>query len=737
MSGYGLANRLTGMAQELEGENMKKIISLFIVLLMASMVMAQSAIEFPFPVDGMIYVNGVQQSDGYEVQIKNLETGETVYQKVVGGAYYFNLNNLKLGYTERIVRKGVTYEGDIIRITACSNSPQCVYEFEIVETSPRRHDFNVVDSGVPTPEIKYVCWDGTQVSAANLCPVQPVQESTPKLTSNDAKTVAALDADYGQNIDVKAGNSKLVRLLDETLQFNDNDYDIHEEVAFKGKVLTSIDDQDYGLEPRLVLNEGDIQYRFYFDDVVDLAEITEKEPLSIKLLGRDFDIISAKNNQITFISGDEYLLQEGQSITVDGKTVSVETIGQDYIYVVSGGSGAKIYEGDTDKVNDIEVYVEEVLEDDDTPDTTVIRVGSDIKDTIKDGDDYNSGDVWSWEVSLGTNPQYIGIVNQQEYRDLDEEYQPLGVEDTISLPNNYLTLRFDSITAPKINDISFKVKDEYLSAEGDSGVLSFSSKDYDRVYVKNTGFYDNDKLLITNTKMRIGDSDVYMELGSVKILDLVIKLDMSDILYNGLSLLTDDNKYLDHYGIIFSDAENAIKDKRGFKVSVPDERPEAKISISAGKISFDVSVVNVGNKPTVVTTTTIPVVEPEPIVVTPTPAPQEPIIIEKPTEIVREVPLEQLVCADGTKVDKIQDCKEPQDFNFLWGIAIGLVGLAAAVLSYFKWGKGFSGLINYRLRLAKEAKAKGNDAEAKKQLDIAIKMTKTALDKEQAGEYKK
>ena len=105
------------------------------------------------------------------------------------------------------------------------------------------------------------------------------------------------------------------------------------------------------------------------------------------------------------------------------------------------------------------------------------------------------------------------------------------------------------------------------------------------MYIDDDGFYDMDFELITNDKVRIGDSEIYIELGnSITIGDLTIKTDLSDILYDGESFKTKDDAYLTHDGITFKDVEKCVEDANDceFTVGVPntDEAIEATISIA-------------------------------------------------------------------------------------------------------------------------------------------------------------
>jgi len=168
---------------------------------------------------------------------------------------------------------------------------------------------------------------------------------------------------------------------------------------------------------------------------------------------------------------------------------------------------------------------------------------------------------------------------------------------------------------------------------------------------------------------------------------LEIKLDMSDILYDAISFATKDEIYLDWFGIIFSDPEDAIDEQKGFKVSVPEERPEVTIS-------FNTEVTEVPIEPPVTPPVEPPVVEP-PVVTPP--------VIEPPVIIPPIVPL-----------------VEPESKVFE-----ALTGLLAIILAALgvKWRAGFLGMAKWQWN-------KGNKL-------TAIKMLLTATKRAKEDYYKK
>ena len=526
---------------------------------------------------------------------------------------------------------------------------------------------------------------GYEVSFEALeAPPEPEPEPEPtdvtKVTSNEDKSVALIEAYYGDCIDVIIQDNKLAKLIDEEIDFEGDDYNVHEEILLKGSILTSLDNEDYGLIPYLIIPEEGITYRYVFDDAIPKIEVNDDDPLEITLLGEDIEIVDITNDKITILYGEEIDLNEGET----AKGVTVNIIHDDYVSVTVGGESAKIYEGEVDEVGGIEIQVIDVIVDDDVKDIVTLRVAEDVKLDIKDGDDYNELEEWKWVITSNS----IGITNQNEYEDLEEDYLPLKEGDSITLPNDYAIIKLHSISTPEVTELDIRVKDSYLKIEG-SRDDSFADK-YDLIYVDNVGIYDEDKVLISTDKVRIGESDIYLELSGdiIKIGDLSINLDMSDITYDGESYIVEDGNFLTYDGIIFKDAENAIEDKRDFEVIVPDERPEVTITVGAE----------------------VPEEEEEEEDVEPTPEPIPPPT-PKPEVITK------IICGDGKEVDSVEKCIVPPKPEE--GIFLNLVSLLAIILGALGlgWRAGYLGLCKYYWN-------KGEKARALKMLFTATKRAK-------------
>lgn len=518
---------------------MKKLIIPVICLLFVSLVLAGP--PTPGPVKGTVIIDG-QYLDGYKVEVKNERTGEILDSTKVAslvtenGIYTFDMSKFTQGYYSAQSAPN----GDTITIS-----------FGADKVSFEANEFPYTVQTIETDDA-------------------PVQEPVDKLSSNEAKTMASIDLFYGQEVNLVIANNKIAKLLDSEIRFNGEDYDVKEEVKLVGTIKTSIDDVDYLLDPYLEISE--LSYTYTFDDLIDLEEIDKEEILEILFLGkilRISEVASAK--QVTLISGTEYDLMEGDSVEIDGKTLTIKIISSEAVSISYDGQIETIDEGEIGEVGGIEIYVEDVIEDDDGLDLTTIRVGVNIEEVIEDGDDYN--DKFEWVIDM---PNSIGIINQDPFNDL-EDNPPVKAGGVISLPEDFLDIKL-SVPSVKMYELNIEVDGAYLLIEGSIDLFSVGTKDYTDVYLNANGFYDEDEVFI-GTSVEIGDSDIALEMGSLKIGNLVIKLDMSDILLKGISYALKDEDFLDYLGVIFRDAEQAVEDQKNFEVSVPEERPEATIII--------------------------------------------------------------------------------------------------------------------------------------------------------------
>ena len=192
-------------------------------------------------------------------------------------------------------------------------------------------------------------------------------------------------------------------------------------------------------------------------------------------------------------------------------------------------------------------------------------------------------------------------------------------------------------------------------------------------------------------------------------------LDMSDILYDGISYLAEDGNYLDYLGIKFYDPENAVDDQSGFKVIVPEETPEVTITFSSEAQEQEEPIVT-------------PVDDEEDEEETDTVVPGDDVVIPPDDEDTEPEVITKIICEDGTEVTSKADCPiieipPEDDEDEIDSLFNKIFQLAMKILAAFGFGAGFLALVNHYW--------KGG------QKNRALKMLNTAIKKALLGKYDK
>jgi len=551
---------------------MKKIISLLTIFaLLFSFVSVDSANAQPMPphpIGGHVTYQDAPQI-GVEVVVTNLRTSESSSTITnYAGAYQVELANLPNAYfPEDEVKVAVLGQEKTITIEGGSDT----VDF-LLESAQNKE-----------------CPDGSVIPIDDECPeveVPEVVEETVKVSSNADETEASFDVAYGEEFEVKVANNKLVKLLDKEIKFDGNDYDVSEYLYLKGTVKTSIDDIDY-LEPTFVLDKKAVEYRYVFDNPIDIDNIDEEDELEINFAGKRLKIVEVKSNEFVYETGVEKTINVGE--VLDG--VELLKVGNGVVRVKVGEVEENIDLGQLRLVNEVEVYVKELWPESNEVDAATLIVGDDIKRTVTKGDSYiEDVDDWVYDFEVVDDELVsISLLNKNDYTEVeDDDYLALKVGDKLVLPNEFLEVKFNSVTEYESVELNFELDEGYLYVEGsveDSFVIG--TEEYDELWIKDDGFYDGDFELLTTEDVRIGDSEVYLKLGeSVTIGKLTILTDLSDILYDGVSFATKDDDFIGHSGVAFENPEQAIENE-DFTVFVPNTDDDIEASFVISKYKSD------------------------------------------------------------------------------------------------------------------------------------------------------
>ncbi len=714
-----------------------KILGWILTMFLLVAAIASAAIYSPLPINGKIVGSNV---GGLQVLVTNIRTSK-VQSFTTSSAGEFIIDAANFDDNGGTIIKYTIGDQFKIQIAACTGNPLC----EDIRTWMGRADpvtglleiytlFEIGDllGPEPTPEciVDSDCVEGYECISEECFEKEPEPEpiSEIKLNTNEDKSIASFEVNYCENINVVVKNNKLARLQDKEIKFDREDYDIHEEIILRDlEIKTSLYDSEYGTAPYIIVPEEGIECRYVFDKEILLNEIYYDDPLEIKLCGKDIRIIEASEDSIVIEAGVvEKNLKINEVVPFDGKDLKIVSIGYDdgtYVIVSYNGDTEQIFKGDIGEVGGIQVLAESIVNyeiGEKWEDFVDLKIAYDIEIEIKDGEDYNDEEEWRWIIKPEGKGGYIAITNQEDYKYLDDDYEksPLTVKDKITFPGNFSVVKFKEITDPDTTELNFKVKDNYLYVRGDEeDSFIYDSTDHEILYVDSTGIYDKDKVLITTDRIRIGDSSVYLKLQGDEVIigKLTIKLDMEDILYDGASYNGKDDAYMACGGMVFKDPDGGIDDKANFRVIVPDEVIEATITIGAE-----------------------PEEEPDPSEPDTTePDPVEPTDPEEEDEEEIEVIINPVpYVKPDVDPEIIPGPVEPEPDSNTVLLKI-LISLAIAVLGFFGWGAGFTGLANYYFNKGKELEKAGKKAEAKACYDRAAKMLRTALKRAQEGYYDK
>lgn len=375
-----------------------------------------------------------------------------------------------------------------------------------------------------------------------------------------------------------------LNLFDDEVEFDGEDYDAEEIFILKGLELRA-NDNDFDGVAYLTIPEDSISYKFILEASLDTSEIGEDdETLTFYFLGEEVEVSEWETNEITFTQGEEYFMVEKETVTVDGKNITLEFVLNDAAYITVDGEGKKIPEGEIRRVNGIDVKAEEVLYSNSAlrDNKAVLVIGEDLEVTINDGDEYSKDSIWEWTVDKNS----IGLILIEEFSELDEDFNALSPNDEICLPKDYVCIEYNGLINENAEDYAFELDTrkniEYVRIGGNfiSGI-----NDYDRVYVNATGIYDRDFDLINESVIELGDTDSVLNLVDVSgnlfnitVNDFKTDSGLENIWVGTMNISGSDEDYLTNYGIMIENPENSVEDESS-RIVVPEEKLEGSITV--------------------------------------------------------------------------------------------------------------------------------------------------------------
>ncbi len=274
-------------------------------------------------------------------------------------------------------------------------------------------------------------------------------------------------------------------LFDGTITFQSANYDTSETLYLNlnknASVQTSLSssDDDYKSDVALELEKGSMQYIYSFDSSILVNATTTSNPLDIDFLGKRMRITAvASATKVTAQVGQEYFMNSGESVTVNGKTVKLERVGSNGDVLINiDGVTETLTNGATRTVNGVEINNDAQFYDSNNQAASAANLvlGKDAVESITDGDGYFGGDdtcssedpkdpdCWKFivksmhttgtssltntassGVSYGTTGPILGL--KSDFALNDDKDDPPKVGDCVSFPNDYLSVCFDSLS---------------------------------------------------------------------------------------------------------------------------------------------------------------------------------------------------------------------------------------------------------------------------------------------------
>ena len=299
---------------------------------------------------------------------------------------------------------------------------------------------------------------GDIVGAGDL--ISTLTQATVSASSSTTVTEGGEDKEIGLDASLSSfgtlTDNEVAGLIDDEIEWNDTDIDVHEELVL-GSAMTMLasgesnGEEEMGSDMYLGTTGTGFTYKYVFEDAINsgatdlISNLDSDEPLTIEILGTSVEITDMAASAFTYKLADEYSLFTGDSVTVDGKEVSLVNVasGSSANVVITVDGEQETVGSTSETVNGLKVQVSDTFYSDDLEDRfAVLRIGADLSKTATDGqavelyggDDTDSDNEYQWTISLAGANSYIGVEYDAISDELDDTWAPVGVGGAISMP---------------------------------------------------------------------------------------------------------------------------------------------------------------------------------------------------------------------------------------------------------------------------------------------------------------
>lgn len=369
---------------------------------------------------------------------------------------------------------------------------------------------------------------GDIVGAGDL--ISTLTQATVSASSSTTVTEGGEDKEIGLDASLSSfgtlTDNEVAGLIDDEIEWNDTDIDVHEELVL-GSAMTMLasgesnGEEEMGSDMYLGTTGTGFTYKYVFEDAINsgatdlISNLDSDEPLTIEILGTSVEITDMAASAFTYKLADEYSLFTGDSVTVDGKEVSLVNVasGSSANVVITVDGEQETVGSTSETVNGLKVQVSDTFYSDDLEDRfAVLRIGADLSKTATDGqavelyggDDTDSDNEYQWTISLAGANSYIGVEYDAISDELDDTWAPVGVGGSISMPNNYAAVTFDSMTTSNYVDVEINAGGSESVNDTTVDVWEFTASEEDGFYINSE---EVDTVFLSSNLAHNGNSD--------------------------------------------------------------------------------------------------------------------------------------------------------------------------------------------------------------------------------------
>jgi len=400
---------------------------------------------------------------------------------------------------------------------------------------------------------------------------------------------------YGNFSELILSDREVSKLFDGEIEFDGKDYDA-EELIILNDINLDANNNDMDGDVYLTLKDGSIRYTYVFDGL-DVSNIggEDEEYLIFDLLGQEVKVSSWDEDEIVFSKGSKYFMTEGETLTVGENQITLKYVMEgspDSVYIEVDGIGKEIKEDQVKVINGIEIRANMVLASDFRLGMAELLIGDEVEIKAVDGDEYAEDSPFKWIVDGDTAT--IGVILAEDFDELDEDFNALGVKDKLCLPNEYVCLTYNSAIEEKYEEYTIKGDDEETEIYGKfiindrescNDILiryNVSGNNNYTLWDEDNDYDDDNDAQILNT-IELEDSkytlSVDKDTGVITLINvdsttynIVIPFNVSSITVDGTSL-DEDYDYISNYGVVVSNTED-IDDDLEVTLNIPEEQVE-------------------------------------------------------------------------------------------------------------------------------------------------------------------